>query len=69
MISVKYKEPLISLFGQPLAVFGVPIITCFAVNKRAHCQPGDVLIDDMLKHERIAPAPTHWSTFKTASHY
>lgn len=32
---------------------GVPIITCMAVNKRAHCQPGDVLIDDMLKHRHL----------------
>ncbi|WP_200940393.1 hypothetical protein [Caulobacter sp. Root343] len=32
---------------------GVPIITCMAVNKRAHCQPGDVLIDDTLKHRHL----------------
>lgn len=32
---------------------GVPIITCFAANKRAHCRPGDVLIDDILKHRHL----------------
>lgn len=32
---------------------GVPIITCMAVNKRVHCQPGDVLIDDTPKHRRL----------------
>lgn len=32
---------------------GVPIITCMAYNKRAHCQPGDVLIDDTLKHRHL----------------
>lgn len=25
---------------------GTPIITCMAVNKRSHCTPGDVLVDD-----------------------
>ncbi len=32
---------------------GVPIITCMAFNKRAHCQPGDVLIDDTIKHRHL----------------
>lgn len=32
---------------------GLPIITCMAVNKQAHCQPGDVLIDDTLKHRYL----------------
>ena len=32
---------------------GVPIITCMAFDKRAHCQLGDVLIDDTLKHRHL----------------
>ncbi len=32
---------------------GTPIITCMAVNKRAHCRPGDVLVDDTLKHRHL----------------
>jgi hypothetical protein len=29
---------------------GTPIITCMAVNKKSHCTPGDILVDDTLKH-------------------
>jgi hypothetical protein len=32
---------------------GTPIITCMAVNKRNHCTPGDVLVDDTLKHRHL----------------
>ena len=32
---------------------GTPIITCMAVNKRNHCQEGDVLVDDTLKHRHL----------------
>jgi hypothetical protein len=32
---------------------GTPIITCMAWNKRAHCQPGDILVDDTLKHRHL----------------
>lgn len=28
---------------------GVPMITCLSRNKRDYCQPGDILVDDMLK--------------------
>jgi hypothetical protein len=32
---------------------GTRIITCMAVNKRNHCVPGDVLVDDTLKHRHL----------------
>ncbi|PWG01578.1 5' nucleotidase, NT5C type [Sphingosinicella humi] len=32
---------------------GTRIITCMAVNKRNHCMPGDVLVDDTLKHAHL----------------
>lgn len=32
---------------------GVPMVTCSAKDKRAYCQPGDVLIDDMLKYKLL----------------
>ena len=32
---------------------GTRIITCMAVNKRNHCVPGDVLVDDTLKHAHL----------------
>ncbi len=32
---------------------GVPIITCMARNKRDHSRPGDVLVDDTLKHRHL----------------
>ena len=31
---------------------GTRIITVMAVDKRHHCQPGDVLVDDTLKHRQ-----------------
>ena len=32
---------------------GPRIITCMAVDKRNHCQSGDVLVDDTLKHRHL----------------
>jgi 5'(3')-deoxyribonucleotidase len=32
---------------------GTRIITCMAVDKRNHCQSGDVLVDDTLKHRHL----------------
>lgn len=32
---------------------GTRIITCMAVDKRDHCHPGDVLVDDTLKHRAL----------------
>ena len=32
---------------------GTRIITCMAVDKRDHCHPGDVLVDDTLKHRPL----------------
>ncbi len=32
---------------------GVPIITCMARDKRNHAAPGDVLVDDTLKHRHL----------------
>lgn len=32
---------------------GTRIITCMAVDKRNHCQAGDVLVDDSLKHRHL----------------
>src|SRR3546814_13336459 len=32
---------------------GTRIITCMAVNKRTHCVPGDVLVDDTLTHRPL----------------
>ena len=32
---------------------GTRIITCMAVDKRKHAHPGDVLVDDMLKHRHL----------------
>jgi hypothetical protein len=32
---------------------GVRIITTLAVNKRDHCTPGDILVDDTLKHRHL----------------
>lgn len=29
------------------------IITCMARDKRAHCRPGDVLVDDTLRHRHL----------------
>lgn len=32
---------------------GTPIVTCMAVSKRRYCRPGDVLVDDSLKHRHL----------------
>lgn len=32
---------------------GTRIITCMAVDKCSHCQAGDVLVDDTLKHRHL----------------
>lgn len=32
---------------------GTRIITCMAVNKRSHCRPDDILVDDMLKYQHL----------------
>jgi hypothetical protein len=32
---------------------GVPMVTCRSKDKRIYCQPGDVLIDDLLKYESL----------------
>ncbi len=32
---------------------GVPMITCKSKEKRLYCQPGDVLIDDLLKYREL----------------
>lgn len=32
---------------------GTPIITCMAADKRRHSEPGDILVDDTLKHRHL----------------
>lgn len=32
---------------------GTPIITCMAADKRRHAEPGDILVDDTLKHRHL----------------
>jgi len=32
---------------------GTRIVTVMAVDKRSHCQQGDVLVDDLLKHRHL----------------
>lgn len=32
---------------------GVPMVTCPSRDKRLYCQPGDVLIDDLLKYREL----------------
>lgn len=32
---------------------GTPILTVMAVDKRNHCQTGDILVDDQLKHAHL----------------
>ena len=32
---------------------GVPMVTCPSREKRLYCQPGDVLIDDLLKYKTL----------------
>ena len=31
---------------------GVPMVTCASINKVHYCQPGDVLVDDFIKHRQ-----------------
>ncbi len=61
--AVKHLRPII-LTGIPLGTWavpqklawrdrhfpGVPMVTCLAANKVDYCQPGDVLVDDTVKH-------------------
>ena len=63
--SVKHLRPII-LTGCPAGDWaahqkmrwrdihfpGVPMVTCLSRNKVDYCQPGDVLIDDFLKHSQ-----------------
>lgn len=37
---------------------GTHIITCMAIDKRCHCEKGDVLVDDTLKHWHLWEGPT-----------
>jgi hypothetical protein len=32
---------------------GVPMVTCLSRNKVDYCQPGDILIDDLLKYNQL----------------
>lgn len=32
---------------------GVPMVTCLSRNKRDYCQPGDILVDDLLKYKHL----------------
>lgn len=64
--AVKHLNPII-LTGLPRGNWAAPqkerwaaehfpgtrIITCMAVDKRRHCQEGDVLVDDTLKHRHL----------------
>ncbi len=64
--AVKHKSPVI-LTGMPVGDWaapqkrrwaarhfpGVPIITTMAALKREHCHPGDVLVDDRIKHRHL----------------
>ncbi|HEY0052754.1 MAG TPA: hypothetical protein VGB49_05010 [Caulobacteraceae bacterium] len=61
--AVKHLEPII-LTGCPMGGWaeaqkerwahlpfpGTPLIACMARDKRNHCSPGDILVDDQLKH-------------------
>ena len=63
---VKHLRPII-LTGTPVGDWsvpqklrwrdkhfpGVPMVTCRSKNKRDYCQPGDVLIDDLLKYRDL----------------
>lgn len=63
---VKHLRPII-LTGTPVGDWsviqklrwrdkhypGVPMVTCRAKEKRNYCQPGDVLIDDLLKYQPL----------------
>lgn len=64
--AVRHKDPVI-LTGMPHGRWagpqrrrwaarhfpGVPIITTMAALKREHCHPGDVLVDDRIKHRHL----------------
>lgn len=64
--SIKHLRPII-LTGTPQGDWsvpqklrwrdahfpGVPMVTCRSKDKRIYCQPGDVLIDDLLKYELL----------------
>ena len=64
--SVKHLRPII-LTGTPVGDWsvpqklrwrdlhfpGVPMVTCRSKVKRDYCQPGDVLIDDLLKYRDL----------------
>lgn len=64
--AVKHLRPII-LTGTPVGDWsviqklrwrdkhypGVPMVTCRAKDKRTYCQPGDVLIDDLLKYQPL----------------
>ena len=64
--SVKHLRPII-LTGTPFGHWsvaqklawrnkhfkGVPMVTCTSKHKRDYCQPGDVLIDDLLKYKHL----------------
>jgi beta-phosphoglucomutase-like phosphatase (HAD superfamily) len=63
--AVKHLRPII-LTGCPLGIWaaqqklnwrnmnfpGIPMVTCMSRDKVDFCQPGDILIDDMLKHSQ-----------------
>lgn len=64
--AVRHRDPVI-LTGMPHGDWaapqkrrwaarhfpGVPIITTQAALKREHCHPGDVLVDDRMKHRHL----------------
>ncbi|PZQ56819.1 MAG: hypothetical protein DI570_20605 [Phenylobacterium zucineum] len=64
--AVRHRDPVI-LTGMPHGNWaaaqkrrwaarhfpGVPIITTMAALKREHCHPGDVLVDDRIKHRHL----------------
>jgi hypothetical protein len=64
--AVRHLDPII-LTGLPRGGWAAPqkvswaarhfpgtrIITVMAVDKRSHCQDGDVLVDDLLKHRKL----------------
>lgn len=64
--AVRHLHPVI-LTGLPRGTWAAPqkvkwaarhfpgtrIIACMAVDKRKHAHPGDVLVDDMLKHRHL----------------
>jgi hypothetical protein len=64
--AVRHLDPVI-LTGLPRGTWAAPqkvqwarrhfpgtrVITTMAANKREHCHPGDVLVDDLLKHRHL----------------